>query len=128
MDFLKILKTLTAANDLELSDICVMAVLVTYAQYSDDQCIELSYTNIHEEFKRLSMPTIKRSVKRLAANGYISITKNASKKNRYKVLIDIPKGQPKQIHRTNKIQSEGDYIEKVKIAALANPFLNGDKK
>lgn len=129
MDFLKILKVLTQANDLELSDICVMAVLTTYAQYDDDQTTEMSYKEIQDEFKRLSKSTIIRSIKRLAANGYISVSKNGTQKNTYKVLIDIPKPQEKPIYQkknSNKLQSEEEYIEEVKRAALANPFLKGD--
>lgn len=129
MDFLKILKVLTEANDLELSDICVMAVLTTYAQYNKDKSIEMSYSEINEEFKRLSMSTIKRSIKRLVANGYISITKSQTQKNIYKILIDIPEIKAKPIYQkkiSNKIQSEDDYIAEAKRVALANPFLNGD--
>lgn len=127
MDFLKILKALTAAMDLELSDICVMAVLVTYAQYEENQTIEMSRSEIKAEFPRLSQSTIKRSISRLEENHYIAVIRSGTQKNKYKVLIDIPKGQPapqiKQKKIVNKIQSEADYIAEAKRVMLANPFL-----
>ena len=128
MDFLKIIKELTKASSLRLSDICVMAVLVTYAQYEDNKTIELSAGQIKKEFERLDIRTIKKSLQHLAELHYIEIIKQAAPKpNKYKVLIDIPKGQPapqiKQKKIINKIQSEADYIAEAKRVMLANPFL-----
>ena len=132
MDFLKILKQLTEADNLEFTDICVMAVLVTYGQYAEDQTVEMSVNDIHEEFKRISIRTIKTCIQRLAANGYIEVIKQpAPKKNRYKVLIPIPEVKAKPTYAkkpSNKIQSEDEYIKEAKRVALANPFLNnGDE-
>ena len=131
MDFLKILKVLTQAKDLELSDICIMAVFVTYAQYEDNQTIEMSRSEIQAEFPRLSQSTIKRSILRLEANNYIQIIRNSTQKNKYKVLIPIPSAQPKQIYQkknSNKLKTESDYLAEVTKAALANPFLKvGDE-
>lgn len=126
MDFLKILKELTAATSLELSDICVMAVLVTYAQYEPEQSIAMSYSEIQKEFPRLAMRTIIRSVKRLKDNQYIAVTKNGTQKNIYKVLIPIPAAQPKQIYQkkiTNKLDSDADYIAQAVQAMQKNPFM-----
>ena len=63
MDFLKILKSMTEADDIGYSDICVMAVITTYAQYNDDHIVEMSIPDIQAEFKRLSIKTIKRKYK-----------------------------------------------------------------
>ena len=130
--FLQILKVLTKDNKLTRTDICVMAVLATYAYFPNyckgDNIIEMSITEIHNAFETIPTRTIQRSIKHLAELGYIEPIRTKGKKSRYEILIDLPKGQPKQIHKTNKIQSEGDYIEEVKRAALANPFLNGGKK
>lgn len=127
MDFLKILKELTAATSLELSDICVMAVLVTYAQYEPEQSVEMSYSEIHAEFTRLSIATIKRAIKRLEDNHYIQIKRSGTQKNRYKVLIDIPKVQPvpqiKQKKITNKLDSDAEYIAQATQAMRKNPFM-----
>lgn len=127
MDFLKILKELTAATSLELSDICVMAVLVTYAQYEPEQSVEMSYSEIHAEFTRLSITTIKRAIKRLEDNHYIQIKRSGTQKNRYKVLIDIPKVQPapqiKQKKIANKLDSDAEYIAQATQAMRKNPFM-----
>lgn len=127
MDFLKILKELTAATSLELSDICVMAVLVTYAQYEPEQSVEMSYSEIHAEFTRLSIATIKRAIKRLEDNHYIQIKRSGTQKNRYKVLIDIPKVQPvpqiKQKKIANKLDSDAEYIAQATQAMRKNPFM-----
>lgn len=127
MDFLKILKELTAATSLELSDICVMAVLVTYAQYEPEQSVEMSYSEIHAEFTRLSITTIKRAIKRLEDNHYIQIKRSGTQKNRYKVLIDIPKVQPapqiKQKKIANKLDSDAEYIAQATQVMRKNPFM-----
>ena len=127
MDFLKILKELTAATSLELSDICVMAVLVTYAQYEPEQSVEMSYSEIHAEFTRLSIATIKRAIKRLEDNHYIQIKRSGTQKNRYKVLIDIPKVQTapqiKQKKIANKLDSDAEYIAQATQAMRKNPFM-----
>lgn len=128
IEFFKLFVSLTADENLEYTDIDVMTVLVTFAQWSTDKTTELSHNDIHEIFKRMPVRTIRRALKRLEELHYIECIKQPPKKSKYRILIDTPKGQPKQIHRTNKIQSEGDYIEEVKRAALANPFLNGDDK
>lgn len=126
MDFLKILKQLTEADNLTFSDICVMAVLVTYAQYGDDQSVEMSYSDIHEEFKRIPIVTIRCCIQRLAANGYIQIIRNGTQKNRYKVLIPIPEIKAKPTYQkkpSNKIASSDDYAAEAKRVMLKNPFL-----
>lgn len=128
MDFLKILKELTAATSLELSDICVMAVLVTYAQYEPEQSVEMSYSEIKAEFTRLSIITIKRAIKRLQDNHYIEIKRSGTKKNRYKILIDIPKAQskPQPIHTKKnpyKQSEQGTTIEEYERIARKNPFM-----
>ena len=128
MDFLKILKALTAAMDLELSDICVMAVLCTYAQFEDDKTVELSVNDIHTEFERLHKRTIQRSLARLSELHYIqTIKQKAPKKNKYKVLIDIPKGQAQPpIHQKKnpyKQSSEQTPIEEYERIIRKNPFM-----
>lgn len=126
MDFLKILKILTQDKNLTRTDICVMAVLTTYAQYEEDQSAELSYSDIHEAFETIPIRTIQRCVKHLQALQYIQIIRNGTQKNRYKVLIPIPKIQAKPIYQkknSNKIQSDDEFIERAKKAALSNPFL-----
>lgn len=128
MDFLKIIKELTKASSLRLSDICVMAVLVTYAQYEDNKTIELSASQIKKEFERLDIRTIKKSLQHLAELHYIEIIKQAAPKpNKYKVLIDIPKGQPapqiKQKKITNKLDSDAEYIAQAVQAMRKNPFM-----
>jgi hypothetical protein len=127
MDFLKILKELTAATSLELSDICVMAVLVTYAQYEPEQTIEISATKIHSEFERLNLRTIKKSLQHLTELHYIETIKQAAPKpNKYKVLIPIPAAQPKQIYQkknTNKYNADDEYIAEAVQAMRKNPFM-----
>lgn len=129
MDFYKILKELTNKTNLELSDICVMAVFTTWAQYEDEQTTpEMSYNDIKTEFPRLSISTIKRSIARLVTNGYIEIIRQQKpKKNRYKVLLEIPKPQSKPILQkriANKIQSDDSFIEDMTMAITKNPFLS----
>lgn len=129
MDFLKILKELTKASNLHLSDICVMAVLVTYAQYEPDQTIEISATKIHSEFERLNIRTIKKSLQHLTELHYIeTIKQEAPKPNKYKVLIDVPKAQAQTIHQKKnpykQSPEQGTTIEEYKRIATKNPFLN----
>ena len=115
MDFLKILKELTAAQNLEFSDICVMAVLVTYGQYNKDQTVDMSVSEIHAEFPRISQKTIRRSLQRLADNHYISIIRaQAPARNKYKVLIPIPQPEATSTRRQHKKQTNLD-IDKYKI-------------
>ena len=129
MDFLKIIQELTKASNLHLSDICVMAVLVTYAQYEPEQTIEISATKIHSEFERLNLRTIKKSLQHLTELHYIETIKQAAPKpNKYKVLIDIPKAQskPQPIQfkkNSNKIASSDDYAAEAKRVMTKNPFL-----
>ena len=118
MDFLKILKELTRDNNLTRTDICVMAVIVTYAQYDDEQSTELSYSDIHEEFETIPIRTIQRCVKHLSELHYIQIKRNGTKKNRYKVLIPIPSTQAKP-WRTKKPKSNND-IDVSKYAQFIN--------
>lgn len=127
MDFLKILKELTKDKQLTRSDICVMAVIVTYAQYADGQAVELSANDIHEEFETIPIRTIKRCVKHLSELHYIEIIKQAAPKpNKYKVLIPIPATQPKQIYQkknTNKLNTDDEYIAQALQAMQKNPFM-----
>lgn len=126
MDFLKILKELTAATSLELSDICVMAVLVTYAQYEPEQSVEMSYSEIHAEFTRLSITTIKRAIKRLEDNHYIQIERSGTQKNRYKILINIPQTQSKPQHQKKnpyKQSEQGTSIEDYERIIRNNPLM-----
>lgn len=121
MDFLKILKTITKDSSLTRTDICVMAVITTYAQYEADKTIEMSAAQIHEEFESIPQRTIQRSVKHLAELHYISIIKQAAPKpNKYKVLIDI--GQPEaKPWRTKKPKPNTD-MDISKYAAVINKF------
>jgi hypothetical protein len=127
MDFLKIIQELTKASNLHLSDICVMAVLVTYAQYEPEQTIEISATKIHSEFERLNLRTIKKSLQHLTELHYIETIKQAAPKpNKYKVLIPIPAAQPKQIYQkknTNKYNADDEYIAEAVQAMRKNPFM-----
>lgn len=94
MDFFKILKLTTNDETLTYSDICVMAVIATYAQYQDDKTVELSANDVHAEFPRLSVRTISRAIERLTANKYIEIIKAKGAKNKYRVLIPIDYSKP----------------------------------
>jgi hypothetical protein len=127
MDFLKILKELTKDKQLTRSDICVMAVIVTYAQYADGQAVELSANDIHEEFETIPIRTIKRCVKHLSELHYIEIIRQPKpQKNIYKVLIPIPAVQPKQIYQkknTNKLNTDDEYIAQALQAMQKNPFM-----
>lgn len=127
MDFLKILKELTKDKQLTRSDICVMAVIVTYAQYADGQAVELSANDIHEEFETIPIITIKRCVKHLSELHYIEIIRQPKpQKNIYKVLIPIPAAQPKQIYQkknTNKYNADDEYIAEAVQAMRKNPFM-----
>ena len=127
MDFLKILKELTKDKQLTRSDICVMAVIVTYAQYADGQAVELSANDIHEEFETIPIRTIKRCVKHLSELHYIEIIRQPKpQKNIYKVLIPIPTAQPKQIYQkknTNKLDADAEYIAKAAQSMRKNPFM-----
>ena len=127
MDFLKILKELTKDKQLTRSDICVMAVIVTYAQYADEQAVELSANDIHEEFETIPIRTIKRCVKHLSELHYIEIIRQPKpQKNIYKVLIPIPAVQAKQIYQkknTNKLNTDDEYIAQALQAMQKNPFM-----
>ena len=129
MDFLKILKELTKTSNLRLSDICVMAVLVTYAQYKPEQTIEISATKIHAEFERLNLKTIKKSLQHLTELHYIeTIKQEAPKPNKYKVLIDVPKAQAQTMHQKKnpykQSNEQGTMIEEYKRIVNEKPFLN----
>lgn len=127
MDFLKILIELTKDKQLTRTDICIMAVIVTFAQYDADQTIELSASDIHEQFETIPIRTIQRCIKHLELLQYIEIIRQPKpQKNKYKVLIPIPKPQSKPIiqKKSNKIQSDDSYIEELKRAAAQNPFLS----
>lgn len=129
MDFLKILKELTKTSNLRLSDICVMAVLVTYAQYEPEQTIEISATKIHAEFERLNLKTIKKSLQHLTELHYIeTIKQEAPKPNKYKVLIDVPKAQAQTMHQKKnpykQSNEQGTMIEEYKRIVNEKPFLN----
>lgn len=120
MDFLKILKSMTEADDIGYSDICVMAVITTYAQYNDDHIVEMSIPDIQAEFKRLSIKTIKRSIKRLTDNNYIQVIQTKGQKNKYKVLIPIGQAdKPIKYRRTAAASADPD-VEKYKV--LINRF------
>ena len=126
MEFLKILIELTKDKRLTRTDICVMAVIVTYAQYGDDQTVELSANDIHEQFETIPTRTIQWCINHLEKLNYIQVYRQPPKKNRYKVLIPIPKIQAKPIYQkknSNKIQTDDEFIERAKKAALSNPFL-----
>lgn len=127
MDFYKILKSLTKDNRLTFGDILVMSVIVTHAQYATDKTIEISFSDIHAEFERLSDKTIRRSLQRLSELEYIeTIKQTAPKPNKYKVLIEVGQVQAKPIYQkkpSNKIQSSDDFITEAKRVIAKNPFL-----
>lgn len=127
MDFLKIIQELTKASNLHLSDICVMAVLVTYAQYEPEQTIEISATKIHSEFERLNLRTIKKSLQHLTDLHYIETIKQAAPKpNKYKILIDIPQTQSKPQHQKKnpyKQSEQGTSIEDYERIIRNNPLM-----
>lgn len=131
MDFFKLLVSLTNDNNLEYTDIHVMSVLVTYAQYAEDHTIEISANDIHDVFKRIPIRTIRRCLQRLEELHYIeAIKQKPPKKNKYRVLISIPGTTEKpQIHqKTNKYASAasdvGTPISEYQRIATKNPFLN----
>lgn len=120
MDFLKILKQMTEADNLEYSDICVMAVITTYAQYDTNSTAELSVADIHDEFKRISRSTIKRALQRLIEHKYIEVIRENGQKNKYKVLIPIGQAdKPIKYRRTVAASADPD-VEKYKV--LINRF------
>lgn len=133
MDFYKLLKELTKASELNLSDICVMSVLVTYAQYADNKTVEMSANNIKKEFERLNIRTIKKSLQHLTELNYIETIKQpAPKPNKYKILIELGQAQnerPIKHTKKNIIETDADYLSEVNEAVNANRFLlnKGDK-
>lgn len=88
-DFLQILKEMRQHKELNYSDVCVMAVIVTDAQYKKVNTVELSIADIQAEFEMLSTMTIRRSLKRLADNKFIEAIQTKGHKNKYRVLIDM---------------------------------------
>ena len=131
MDFYKLLVTLTNDNNLEYTDIHVMAVLVTLAQYPEqcveEKTVEISAADIHAAFKRLPVVTVKRCLQRLSDLHYIKTIKQpAPKKNRYRILIDIGQAQTKYPKKNQYKQSseQGTTIEDYKRIAEEVPFLN----
>lgn len=126
MEFLKILIELTKDKRLTRTDICVMAVIVTYAQYGDDQTVELSANDIHEQFETIPTRTIQWCISHLEKLNYIQVYRQPPKKNRYKVLIPIPEIKAKPTYQkkpSNKIQSSDDFITEAKRVIAKNPFL-----
>ena len=134
MDFFKLLVSLTNDNNLEYTDIHVMSVLVTYAQYAEDKTIEISVNEIHDLFKRINVRTIMRCLQRLAELHYIEIIKQKPpKKNKYRVLIEIPgqttvvKDKPQIQQKKNKYAAASDIgtpISEYQRIAAKKPFLN----
>ena len=130
MDFYKILKELTKDQNLEYTDIHVMAVLITFAQYEDNQSVEMSYKDIHDEFERIPIPTIRDCIRRLINLHYIEKQQGETQKNKYKVLIPIPKiqAQPSEIYQKKnpykQSHEQGTTIEEYKRVATKNPYLN----
>lgn len=120
MDFYKILKALTADNNLTFSDILVMSVLVTHAQYEQDKTVQLSAKEIHEEFERLSIVSIKRSIKRLSDLHYIKTIPQHPHPSKHTILIDIGQPQAKP-WRTKKPKPNND-MDISKYAAVINKF------
>lgn len=94
-DFLQILKEMRQHKELNYSDVCVMAVIVTDAQYKKVNTVELSIADIQAEFEMLSTMTIRRSLKRLADNKFIEAIQTKGHKNKYRVLIDMRTQQAK---------------------------------
>lgn len=128
MEFFKLLAILLKDKNLTRSDVCVMSVIVTYAQYETNQITEMSANDIHEIFETICIKTIRRCIKHLAELHYIEIIKQtAPKKNQYRVLIDIPKGQTQPQIRykknSNKITADDDYIEQIKTVVSQTPIL-----
>jgi len=120
MDFYKILQEMTEDADVELSDICVMSVLVSYAQYNDEHIVTFSAREIQEKFKRLSLRTVQRSLQRLIKNGWIRIEARGQK-NTYKVLLYIPPIEDKPIMQ-KKIQPSASDPDVDKYKVLINRF------
>ncbi len=121
MEFYKILQEMTEKSDVELSDICVMSVLVSYAQYTDEHIVTFSAKEIQEHFKRLSLRTVQRSLKRLIENNWIRI-ENKGQKNTYKILLEIPPAENKPIIHKKKKNSYGNDPEIEKYKELINRF------
>lgn len=120
MDFLKIMKLTTTDEALTYSDICVMAVIATYAQYQADKTVELSAPDIHGEFPRLSIRTIKDAVKRLSEHKYIEVIKSKGMKNKYRVLIPIEVSTKKSVSAFTQKKNHDPDVEKYKV--LINKF------
>lgn len=107
MDFYKILQEMTEKAEIELSDICVMSVLVSYAQYDNEQIVTFSAREIQEKFKRLSLRTVQRSLKRLIDNKWIRI-ESRGQKNTYKVLMYIPEPKNEQKSKPKRKRPASD--------------------
>ena len=134
MDFFKLLVSLTNDNNLEYTDILVMSVLVTYAQYAEDKTVEISFTEIHDLFKRIPVRTVRRCLQRLEELHYIeAIKQKPPKKNKYRVLIPItgqapvtdkPQIQQKKNKYAAAASDVGTPIAEYERIASKNPFLN----
>lgn len=114
MDFLKLLKVLTQDSRLRLSDICVMSVIVTYAQYQPNEPLQLSVTDILAEFPRLSRRAVSYSLQQLEQLNYIEVLRTPGQKNRYNVLIDLPEPTSRPRRNRNEQQHSSD-IDKYKV-------------
>lgn len=128
MEFFKLLAVLLKDKNLTRSDVCVMSVIITYAQYEETKIAELSASDIQEIFETVGLRTVRRCIKHLAELHYIEIIKQtAPKKNQYRVLIDIPKAQAQPpIHQKKnpyKQSSEQTPIEEYERIARKNPFM-----
>ena len=124
MDFYKILKSITADTNLTFGDILVMSVLVTHAQYADNKTVQLTVKEIHEEFTRLSIANIKRSLNRLSELHYIEIIKQRPYANKYHVLIDIGQAQSKaQSSKYTKHKKDIPVTDIEEYKSVINKFL-----
>lgn len=94
-EFLQILKEMRRHKELNYSDVCVMAVIVTEAQYKKVNTVELSIADIQAEFEMLSTMTIRRSLQRLINCNFLEVIKTKGQKNKYRVLIDLRVQQSK---------------------------------
>ena len=130
--FLKMPASIIFDNRLAWSDRIVISYLCTYAQHEEEQItLPMSYNDICKELNNeLKRNAVILSIKKLQELNLIEAIKQPHGKNRYKVLIKIPKsdkGQQEQradkpiIQKKNNSAKDPDLdIEKYKV--LINKF------
>lgn len=123
-EFLQILKEMRQHKELNYSDVCVMAVIVTIAQHKKVNTVELSIADIQAEFEMLSTMTIRRSLQRLINCHFLEVIKTKGQKNKYRVLIDLrtQQAEDKPTRKQKKQNPSGNDPDVDKYKVLINRF------